>query len=276
MKSQNIYKIILLVVALAFSAVYLYIVSMDTYSVPRRWLSLRQQGNEWKSCDNLENFINSTIQKANYCTKDEDCIVSNVGKIPCNCWSLVNKEADLNHNPVQQAVAAYQKQECSKGILCKPCDDPPTQAETACQSNVCVTKNIYIEPKVYVLTDKKNYKLEESVQVIIKNNIDHEVAIPTSCGMPFTLLAYDGLKWIKYGAYPIKDCESPLLILASTEQREFTFTLEQVYEYSSFIIKPGVYKLLMRYTTDPYLLELRKIGYNEAFSDEFTIAFFNT
>lgn len=273
MTKQRIYKLILLLIGCALIGVYLYIILQDNYSVPRRLPFTRQTENLWKSCENLSGFINSTIRNANYCTKDEDCIISH-GTVPCNCWSLVNKETDLNHNPYKQAVAAYLKQECSAGSLCESCSYPPTQAEITCQSNVCVTQNVYTEPKVYVLTDKKTYakgKKFTGIRTVIKNNLDHEVVIPTSCSIPFTLLAYDGLKWINYGVSPTRDCVSvsPPLIIAPTEKREFSFTLEQVYEYSSFTIKPGTYKFIVAYIADQNLLGV--VGYNEAFSDEFVI-----
>ncbi len=146
MKHKNIYKIILLVIVFALIGVYFYFVLKSSkYDYTASPPLPHQQTVTNQSCDDLANFINNSIQKANYCAKDEDCIVSDVAKVACNCWSLVNKDADLN--PVMQSKVNYQKQQCAKSILCEPCAKKPMQAEIACQNNVCVTRNLSIEQR---------------------------------------------------------------------------------------------------------------------------------
>lgn len=218
------------------------------FVVDARWEKIhitRQQGNSWKSCDNLEQFINSAIQKANYCAKNEDCVVSDVGEPPCRCWSLANKEADLNHAPVLQALADYQKQECSRGIFCKPCGDPPIQAEIACQNNVCV--NMYTEPKVRVENDKERYSVGDTIHVAVKGNHKDSVWIYERCDIPFSLMKQTAQGWEDGEAFPVEHCSYLPKEITSGQNLNYALLPQEVYGYGDLKVEPGTYRLKLYY-----------------------------
>ncbi|MBI4360069.1 MAG: hypothetical protein HY564_03170 [Candidatus Jacksonbacteria bacterium] len=152
MKSHTIYKTLLLVIAFALIGVYLYVVLKGAdYDYALHLPVIRTHGTDEKSCNNLSGFINSAIQKANYCATDEDCMVSDVGAVPCNCWSLVNTNASTAL--FTEKFREWQERRCERTVLCEPCNSPSSPQEIACVNSRCVTRDIFTENKVDVSHD---------------------------------------------------------------------------------------------------------------------------
>jgi len=58
-----------------------------------------------KSCSDLETKVKQSLDDANYCDIESDCIISEINSCPFGCNSLVNKNADLTK--IKEGVDNY-------------------------------------------------------------------------------------------------------------------------------------------------------------------------
>ncbi len=86
-----------------------------------------------KNCSLLAEQIREKISKANYCEKDEDCIIVSFG-CPFGCYNLINKK---EVEAIRLLVKKYD--ECGGGTRCVyRCPTPPENVR--CENGVCVSK----------------------------------------------------------------------------------------------------------------------------------------
>jgi len=85
-----------------------------------------------EDCGQLEARINATVEAANYCDTNSDClIVENLG-CPFGCYALVNKESDLSG--ARSAIVEYN----GKCPTCFPsCTPSPKQEKIECKLGKC-------------------------------------------------------------------------------------------------------------------------------------------
>jgi len=87
-----------------------------------------------KNCTLLAEQIREKISKANYCEKDEDCIIVEEFGCPFGCYNLINKK---ELETIRSLVKKYD--ECTGGIRCLyKCPAPPESV--GCENGVCVVK----------------------------------------------------------------------------------------------------------------------------------------
>lgn len=104
------------------------------------------------------------------------------------------------------------------------------------------------EREVLISIDKTHYVLGEKVPATIKNNTEKTIWIPTSCGIPLTLLKSKNLSWEIHGAHPTKDCDSPPQKIEPRGKVDYILDLQSVYGHTHFIVGEGKYKLRAEYT----------------------------
>lgn len=96
--------------------------------------------------------------------------------------------------------------------------------------------------------NKQTYTVGEKIYATLKNATDSTIWIPTSCGIPFSLIKRNKDQWDNYGANPIADCKSQPIKLESKKEVSFELDLENVYAYSDKHMLEGRYKLRASYT----------------------------
>ena len=85
-------------------------------------------------CWQLEGEIKTSIENANYCNVDSDCIASDIGGCPFGCFRLVNRNADTQI--IQEKISQYKETRCNTCIY--GCVVPPDAEEIKCLNNQCV------------------------------------------------------------------------------------------------------------------------------------------
>ena len=87
-----------------------------------------------ENCSLLEKQIKEKIAKANYCEKDEDCIIVEEFGCPFGCYNLINKK---ELEAIRSLVKKYD--ECIGGTRCLyKCPAPPESV--GCENRVCIVK----------------------------------------------------------------------------------------------------------------------------------------
>ena len=101
------------------------------------WLVFQYGGNNlytYKNCTLLAEQIREKISKANYCEKDEDCIIVEEFGCPFGCYNLINKK---ELETIRSLVKKYD--ECIGGTRCLyKCPAPPESV--GCENGVCIVK----------------------------------------------------------------------------------------------------------------------------------------
>jgi len=144
------------------------------------WLVFQYGGNNlstYKNCTLLAEQIREKISKANYCEKDEDCIIASFG-CPFGCWNLINKK---EVEAIRSLVKKYD--ECTGGIRCLyKCALPPESV--GCENGVCVPKpskkSIWIERIREKYCGNYSHVLQEKISKIEpqpKGGVFHEITI---------------------------------------------------------------------------------------------------
>jgi hypothetical protein len=85
----------------------------------------------------LEIEINKSINGANYCSTDSDCITTQLGQ-PFGCFNIINKDFDLID--IKNKIETYKKNDYSvpKNYNCTPV---PNREELKCENNKCININ---------------------------------------------------------------------------------------------------------------------------------------
>lgn len=147
-------------------------------------------------CNILENDIKQDLEEANYCEKDDDCVVVSFG-CPFGCWNFVNKNIDLS--PIKEKVEEY-KNQCS-GCLYK-CGAPPENL--ICQNEKCTMRAI---KQVTITADKTEYSQGENISA----NANFTGKIYVFSDGAWSIYRLNGNSWIKIaesiGCSSFPDCE---------------------------------------------------------------------
>ncbi len=134
-----------------------------------------------------------------------------------------------------------------------------------------VADKIVFKSEVEAVTEKTRYSPDEEVTVEIKNNLDKDIWIDGSCGLPFILQQYETGEWKSYEPYPYKKCSRVPYTIERFGETTRSFNLRNTYEYKDFMIKAGKYRFLFRYSFANLNLAGQKAQFFDAFSNEFTI-----
>ena len=145
------------------------------------WLISQYGGNNlstpYKNCNLLVEQIREKISKANYCEKDEDCIIVSFG-CPFGCYNLINKK---ELEAIKLLVKKYD--ECTDGIKCLyKCGGPPESV--GCENGVCVPKpskkSVWTEGIKKKYCGNYSYILQEKISKIEpkpKGAVFHKITI---------------------------------------------------------------------------------------------------
>ena len=91
-----------------------------------------------ESCGQLEARINATVEAANYCDSNSDCLIVEDLGCPFGCFVLVNKESDLSG--ARSAIVEYK----GKCPTCFPsCTPSPKQEKIECKQGKCAEYLLY-------------------------------------------------------------------------------------------------------------------------------------
>jgi hypothetical protein len=121
------------------------------------------------NCAKLEKEIEKEIEKANYCERDEDCIVAYFD-CPFGCGSFINKN---EKERLWKMVNKYRKYGLKR--ICPLCvyECMGYSGELACINKKCLPK----QKEVTITTDKREYEQGEEVKVIIKNFLEEPIVL---------------------------------------------------------------------------------------------------
>jgi len=85
------------------------------------------------TCESKEKKVFTLLEKANYCKVDTDCEVNTEFLCPFGCYSLVNKNVDLNQ--IRELISDYENH-C---LECKyKCGIVPKKEEIRCIDGKCM------------------------------------------------------------------------------------------------------------------------------------------
>jgi hypothetical protein len=116
-------------------------------------------------CSFLEQEIKQEIEKANYCEKDEDCVVVGItSNCKFGCHLIVNREVAFSK--INKDLERY-RDECNPCIL----ECPSQPKELGCVDNKCVGKPIdetqkILEVSIFELIENPEKYLNRTIKVI--------------------------------------------------------------------------------------------------------------
>lgn len=129
-----------------------------------------------------------------YCEKDDECILTDIQKFKCcdSCsLEAINKEAELQRENwrVLGCKYAMREEEADKWECEGRCFFPKSAYVAVCKDNAC-----HEEIRLFVTTDKTEYKQGEIVKVSVENRLNEPVLI-SSCA-PVILEYKEDSEWI--------------------------------------------------------------------------------
>jgi hypothetical protein len=191
-------------------------------------------------CSLLAQEIEKEIEKANYCEKDEDCIVVTYFGCPLGCYNLINKKEEIK---LKKKSEKYNKN-C---LICLyKCPLPPKEA-------ICFNKKCVPKYKSQITTEKSEYVQGERINATIFNGFSKSITFNPLFGLCGDLfIEKKNLNWNKINTNWPAPCE--VMSIELTYGEKYIISWDQKIpgeNYPELILaSPGKYRIGLNYKTD--------------------------